>query len=88
MFEKDKDYRFSFNKYREACAKENILMGEWARLVNGAKVIVSKDQTQGLIHGDIVQKGQVVNLNGMILEMPGNRERVCYMMNEEWCEEV
>ena len=88
MYKKDKDYRFSFKKYQIACAKSKVPMGDWAQKVNGAKVLIKRDRTEGLIHGNIVTQGQVVNINGMQAQMPGSKERVCYMVDLVWCEEA
>ena len=87
MFRKDKDYIFSFEKYRVDCARMKIQIGNWAQPCNGAKVLIKKDYSQGLIHGDIVNLGQIVMMMGTQMRVGGSRERVCSLVEPEWCEE-
>jgi hypothetical protein len=87
VFKKDKDYIFSFGKYRADCARMKIQIGDWAQPCNGAKVLIKRDYSQGLIHGDIVSPDQIVMMMGKQMRIRGSRERVRSMVEPEWCEE-
>lgn len=83
-FEKDKDYKFSFAKYRIDCAKNKVPMGPWAQIVDGARVILKDDLTEGALHVYVKDPSSVIILHGVPV---GNRVEEGYFVLPEWCEE-
>lgn len=83
MFEANKDYIFSFKKYREDCAKQQIPMGPWAQKVNGARVIKKDDGTKGILHVNVFSD-EVMFING---QPARNATEEAYLVEPAWCEE-
>lgn len=89
MFQKDKKYKFSFKKLQEDYAKKRLPVGMIMKQYDGANIKVSKDLVTGMIHGTVTTPGQVINLNGMHVQMGHpTKEEVCLLVGVEWCEEV
>jgi hypothetical protein len=82
VFDKDKDYVFSLEKYREACAKDGIPMNPEMQRVDGARVTINDDRTQGLIYVSIHTP---VNFNGQVMIQKG--EPQAFLMREDWVKE-
>lgn len=88
MFKEGKKYKFSFRKLQEDYAKKNSPVGTIMKQYDGANIKVSKDLTQGIIHGNVITPGQVVELNGMQFKMGQDTREVCLLVDVAWCEEV
>lgn len=85
MFKKDKDYKFSFTKYQAECKRTNIAVGPWGKRFDGARVLVSKDSTKGLIHVRTVDEVRVPGTN-MVGKQNGAPE--AYLVYVEHCTEL
>lgn len=84
MFNKDKDYRFDWKAFQEDCVKCNLpLTDSVFKGLDGAKVQVSRDRTQGLI---CIARNQPMNFNGRVVKMQGEPE--AYLVERDWCREA
>lgn len=83
LFEENKDFRLDFKLYQKSCAKDKIPMGNWAKQFDTARIIVSKDRTEGLIH---VRTKTPINFNGEIMLQMGEPE--AFLVRREWCQMV
>lgn len=89
LYKEGKDYKFSFKKLQEDYMQKKLPVGQMWKVYDGARVIISKDRVQGLIHGYETKPGQVINLNGMQVQMGGaTKEEVCLLVDILWCTEV
>lgn len=81
MFQKDKKYKFSFEKYRIDCAKNQVPMGDWGSLCDGATVHVKDDLTVGIIYG-YTGPPQIMIENGFPVQ---GRPTECRLIESDWC---
>lgn len=89
MFKKDKKYKFSFRKLQQDYAQKKLPVGQMWKVYDGANIKVSADCVNGMIHGYETKPGQVVNFNGMQVQMGGaSKEEVCLLVPVEWCDEI
>lgn len=90
LFEEGKDHRLDQKEYMNTCASYKDACDQWQTHIinfvddyNGARVIVSKDRKQGLIH---VRSRTPINFNGQIMVQQGEPES--YLVRREWCRAI
>lgn len=85
MFQANKDYKFSLNKYLKDCKENNRMIGEWAEQVNGCRVVPSEDLSYGKWAGFLKKPLGIDLMSG---QQVYEKEPMAYKFDYEWCEEV
>ena len=85
MFQANKSYRFSYDKFVKDCTANNTVIGDWAKTMNGCRVVPSEDLTYGKWAGFLKKS---LGFDLMSGQQVFEREPMAYKFEFEWCEEV
>ena len=84
MFKKDKEYIFSAGHYYQWCLDTHKWEGEeWAAMIDGARVIVSDELDEALIHVYLKMPAVDMFTGRTVVQ----KKEFAHLVKFEWCKE-